>query len=60
MEGARAQRLAIIHTDKQKENQISKIKKKTDRKQTYPVFMEYYEPFNIAVFGLVSKEIQIH
>lgn len=22
--------------------------------------MEYYEPYNIAIFGLVSKEIQIH
>lgn len=22
--------------------------------------MEYFEPYNIAVFGLVSKELQIH
>jgi len=33
------------------------MRKKKDKKKTYPICMQYYEPFNIAIFGLVSKEI---
>lgn len=29
-------------------------------KQTYPMCMGYYEPASVAVFALVSKEIQLH
>lgn len=42
------------------EREKGKVKKNRNKKQTYPVCMEYYEPYNIAIFGLVSKEIQIH
>jgi len=31
-----------------------------EHKQTYPMCMGYYEPTNVAVFALVSKEIQLH
>jgi len=35
-------------------------KKNLESKKTYPMCMEYYEPYNIALFALVSREIQIH
>jgi hypothetical protein len=35
-------------------------RKAKESKPTYPMCMEYYEPFNIAIFALVSREIQIH
>jgi ABC-type branched-subunit amino acid transport system ATPase component len=35
-------------------------KKEGEKKKTYPICMEYVEKYDIAVFGLVSKEIQIH
>jgi hypothetical protein len=38
------------------EGQRAKI---DDEKKTYPIKMEFYEPENVAIFALVSKEIQI-
>ena len=34
--------------------------KKFKGKTTYPMCMEYFEPYNVAIFGLVSREIEIH
>jgi len=34
--------------------------KKFKPKTTYPMCMEYFEPYNVAIFGLVSREIEIH
>ena len=48
------------NTNQAADREGTKAKKSKSRKQTYPVCMEYYEPYNIAIFGLVSKEIQIH
>lgn len=42
------------------EQETHKQRKRKDSKKTYPMCMDYYEPYNIAIFGLVSKEIQIH
>lgn len=51
----------IEEKDRDHANKAKATKKKNkNRKRTYPVCMEYYEPYNIAIFGLVSKEIQIH
>lgn len=49
---------SMIENDRETANKAkAKNKKNKNRKRTYPVCMEYYEPFNIAIFGLVSKEI---
>ena len=37
-----------------------KMRMAQEHKQTYPMCMGYYEPTNVAVFALVSKEIQLH
>jgi hypothetical protein len=31
-----------------------------EEKATHPLKMEYYEPANLAIFALVTREIQIH
>ena len=38
--------------DKSKVNRQNKIGRKT-----YPMCIKYYEPYNIAIFALVSREI---
>lgn len=39
------------------DKETKKTGKKQEKKKTYPICMEYYEPYDIAIFGLVSKEI---
>lgn len=31
-----------------------------DVQKPYPLCMEYYEPYNVGIFGLVTKQVQIH
>lgn len=33
---------------------------KSENMMTYPLQIAYYEPCNLAIFGLVTREIQIH
>jgi len=35
----------------------NKHKRNQESKKTYPMCMQYYEPANIAIFGLVSREV---
>ena len=44
--------------DLQKEEQ--KAMKRVEEKATHPLRIEYYEPYNLAIFALVTREIQIH
>lgn len=41
------------------ESKHAKKKKSDAQKKAYPMCMDYYEPESIAIFGLVSREIQI-
>ena len=48
------------YTQQMQQQETIKARRKEASKQTYPVCMSYFEPHNIAIFGLVSKEVQIH
>jgi hypothetical protein len=45
------------YTQQMQQQETMKARRKEATKQTYPVCLSYFEPHNIAIFGLVSKEI---
>jgi len=44
----------------QRIEQDEKNLRKIEEKRTYPLRMAYYEPENLSIFALVTREIQIH
>lgn len=46
--------------EKKQKMQEKDTLKKIEEKKTYPLQMSYYEPAKLAIFALVTREIQIH
>lgn len=48
----------------QKEQMIEIMEKKSlrrvEERKTYPLHMAYFEPADLSIFALVTREIQIH
>jgi ribosomal protein L2 len=53
-------RLRQHNKEQDLEKEEQKAMKRVEEKATHPLRMEYYEPANLAIFALVTREIQIH